>query len=309
MNKLLLTYFTPTYNREKLLPKLYESLLSQTNKNFIWLIIDDGSKDNTESLINKWKSEQKINIEYIKKENGGKHTAIDLSNQLCTTEYISCIDSDDYITPNCTEVLYDCFDELSKNTSAVGLVGRRDLIGFEDHKITAWPQNKSFLYFHELSEKYNFNYDTILVFKTSIIKQYSFPVFADERFVTECVFYNKFMFDYTLMAIEDYVYIGEYQPDGYTSMGMNLFLKNPKGYLCFLKQAVWLAITRKLSFKQKLKKTMQYYGWKKILKQKQNFMPEYKIPCFYKIVGTLLSPISKIILTKKHNLKKTMHNA
>lgn len=302
MKNINLTYFTPTYNRAKLLPKLYKSLINQTNKNFIWLIVDDGSKDDTETIVNKWKNENKINIEYVKKENGGKHTAIDLSNQICTTEFITCIDSDDYITENCTECLEKYMANIRQKNNVVGIVGRRDLIGYTRHKEANWPQNQVLLYFHELSENYNFNFDTILVFKTSIIKNYSFPKFNDERFVTESVFYNKFMFDYKMMAIEEFLYIGEYQDDGYTNMGMNLFIKNPKGFACHLKQDLYLKIKNKKSLKKKLKASLYYYGWKAFFKLKEDFMTEYKIPWFYKFVGILASPLSKLKLKKKYRI-------
>lgn len=303
MKEIKLTYFTPTYNREKLLPKLYESLLAQTNKNFIWLIIDDGSKDNTSQIVENWQKEAKINIEYVKKENGGKHTTIDLSNQICTTEYICCVDSDDYLTENCTAILYECFPDIDNNDSVVGIVGRRDLVGFSKHKETAWPKNKELVFFHNLAKVYGFCYDTILIFKTNIIKNYNFPTFADERFVTESVFYNKFMFDYKMMAIEDFIYIGEYQEDGYTSQGMNLFVKNPKGYACYLKQEAFLSFKQnKKSFIKRLKLVMRYYGWKSLFKIKQDIMPEYKFPWFYKFVGKTTSFIYKLKIKKE--LKK-----
>ena len=87
-----LTYFTPTYNREKLLPNLYSSLLRQTDKNFIWLIIDDGSKDETEALVSLWQKENKIQIEYIKKEKGNKAVILildDLHDSIESSENIS----------------------------------------------------------------------------------------------------------------------------------------------------------------------------------------------------------------------------
>ena len=84
--KPILTIFTPTYNRAYILPKLYESLIKQTNKNFIWLIVDDGSDDNTEDIIKKWKEENYIDIEYIKQHNQGKHIAHNTGVDNCKTE-------------------------------------------------------------------------------------------------------------------------------------------------------------------------------------------------------------------------------
>jgi glycosyltransferase involved in cell wall biosynthesis len=98
-----ITVFTPTYNRKKTLPRAYNSLLNQTDKNFLWLIIDDGSVDNTQELVLKWINENKIKIEYHFKKNGGKHTAMRLAYQLTKTKYILGLDSDDELMPNTIE--------------------------------------------------------------------------------------------------------------------------------------------------------------------------------------------------------------
>ncbi len=75
-NKIQLTIFTPAYNRAHTLPRTLDSLKRQQNKNFIWLIIDDGSTDNTKELVDKWlKDDYGFEIVYIYKENGGMHTA------------------------------------------------------------------------------------------------------------------------------------------------------------------------------------------------------------------------------------------
>ena len=111
-----LTIFTPTYNRQHTLYKAYESLIKQTNKDFIWLIIDDGSKDNTEEIVNAWKNENKIEIEYYKKENGGKHSAYNYALKLIKTELtLIALDSDDYLTLNAVEDILKCWEENKKN--------------------------------------------------------------------------------------------------------------------------------------------------------------------------------------------------
>ena len=102
MNKL--TIFTPTYNRAHTLPRTYESLCKQKNKDFVWLIIDDGSSDNTEELVKNWQKENSdFTIEYVKKENGGMHTAHNVAYKNIHTELNMCIDSDDCIAENAVE--------------------------------------------------------------------------------------------------------------------------------------------------------------------------------------------------------------
>ena len=285
-----------TYNREKLLPNLYKSLLAQTNKNFVWLVVDDGSKDGTESLVKNWKKENKITIEYVKKENGGKHTAIELSNNLCKTEFITCVDSDDTLTPKATEILYSKFD-LCEDENIVGLVGPKTILNHKNK--TEWIFENQEAYFYDLGKFLEEIPETTLVFKTDIAKQYHFPVFEDEKFVTESVYYKQFFYKYKFITFEDEVYVAEYQDDGYTNMGMGLFAKNPKGYACALKQNAYFDIKNHTSFVNKIKRVMIYYGWKSLFALKEDFMPEYKLPTFYKALGVTLSPIAKLLIKRR----------
>ena len=93
-----ITVFTPTYNRAGLLVQLYDSLKKQTSKDFVWLIVDDGSTDNTKDVVDGFIKENKIEIDYHYKPNGGKNTAIDLAHEICKTDFIACVDSDDFLS-------------------------------------------------------------------------------------------------------------------------------------------------------------------------------------------------------------------
>lgn len=294
-----LTIFTPTYNRENLLPKLYDSLLNQTNKNFVWLIVDDGSTDNTEEVVNKWINEKKIVIEYHKKKNGGKNTAIDFAHQHCETKYIGCVDSDDYLTNDAVDVLYNHFEKTDKNEKCIGLVGRRCKNNGEPFN-SNWCTENLFLKFKELSTKYHYNEDTFLIFKTELIKKYIFPKIEGEKFITESVLYNQFMFDFDLYAFNELIYVAEYMEDGYTKQGLSLFFKNPEGYLYSLKQNLFYAVKYGNTIKTKIGLSARYYAWKKVTNIKDNFKNDYKIPGFYKIVGKLFSPIMTIRYKKKY---------
>ena len=114
MNKPLLTVFTPTYNRKHLLPVLYKSLCAQTDKNFIWLLIDDGSSDGTEETVKQWQNENKINIEYFYKKNGGMHTAHNAAYRLISTELNVCIDSDDSMPEDAVEKICSFWNSFEK---------------------------------------------------------------------------------------------------------------------------------------------------------------------------------------------------
>ena len=116
--KIKLTIFTPTYNRKNELRDVYKSLLEQTNKEFNWLIIDDGSTDNTEDLVNEWIKNNKINIAYYKKENGGKHTAYNYALDKCDTDYMFvALDSDNTMTKKAVEQINNILNEKYPNLS------------------------------------------------------------------------------------------------------------------------------------------------------------------------------------------------
>ena len=102
----MITILTPTYNREKTLKRAYESLLAQTNKDFEWIVVDDGSSDNTKSLIEGFINESKLDIRYIYKTNGGKHTALNVGTAEAKGELLLILDSDDYLSEDAIELSY-----------------------------------------------------------------------------------------------------------------------------------------------------------------------------------------------------------
>lgn len=113
-----LTLFTPTYNRVGLLARLYESLKVQTNRDFVWLIIDDGSIDGTKEQVDHWIAQGDMEIEYHWKQNGGKHTAMNLAYQICRTKYILGVDSDNSLTADCAATFIEAWRVI--NTSGLG---------------------------------------------------------------------------------------------------------------------------------------------------------------------------------------------
>src|SRR5690554_1545966 len=118
----MLTVFTPTYNRGYIIEKLYESLNHQTNKNFEWLVIDDGSTDDTSKIFDKiLKKDHEYQIRYIKKENGGKHTAANLALDLAEGEIFFVVDSDDVLTANAVERVFYYYNQIKDDSSFCGV--------------------------------------------------------------------------------------------------------------------------------------------------------------------------------------------
>ena len=127
-----ITICTPTYNRGNLLGKLYESLKKQNYKSFQWLIIDDGSIDNTEEIVAQFIKEKVINIRYIKKENGGKHTALNLAIDEAEGELFWIVDSDDYIADDSLNYMWDQWNNIKDKSEFAGISGLR---GYENGKV------------------------------------------------------------------------------------------------------------------------------------------------------------------------------
>ena len=208
------------------------------------------------------------------------------------------------MSANATEILLEYIEKYEEEKS-VGFVGRR---GHYDGRPFSekWTNESQLLYFKDLNNKYGYSEDTILVFKTEIIKKFSFPVFNDERFVTESVFYNQFMRNYKIRTIDEIIYLSEYQEGGYTSQGEDLFFKNPKGKLYFLKQIAHYSIEDNESFRMKVYNSSMFYAWARALHIKDSFKKDYKIKFPYNILGRIgqLKLINKIKLQYNEYLQR-----
>lgn len=245
-----ITVFTPTYNRGYTLKKLYKSLLHQTDKRFCWLIVDDGSTDNTEELVSMWVKERKIEIEYYKQENQGKPVAHNKGVELTTTELFTCVDSDDYLTNEAIQEILNTWDKVQDD--CIGIIGYRKK---ESGKIITKCNNSSiskgtlrYLYNHGLSG------DTILIFRSDILKKYAFPSFHGEKFIPEAYLYDLLDQEGKLFLMRQAVYVCEYLSDGYTAKMAKLLYQNPKGYFCYIKQRLHFDTT----VKQRLTDSIRY---------------------------------------------------
>ena len=228
-NNILLTVFTPAYNRAHTLPRTYESLKNQTCKDFIWLVVDDGSKDGTKELVSSWiKDESTFEIQYIYKENGGMHTAHNTAYENIRTELNVCIDSDDMMPSNAVELILNKWDEV-KNKGYAGLIGLdSDLNGSIIGK--GFPEG--------LTETTLCGYyasggqgDKKLVYRTDVINQYPpYPEFEGEKYVALGCKYRLIDQDYKLAVLDEVLVNVDYQPDGSSATMLKQYLKYPKGF-------------------------------------------------------------------------------
>lgn len=247
-----ITIFTPTFNRAYVLCQLYESLKKQTNKSFIWLIVDDGSSDNTEELIDMWLIENVIEIRYYKQSNGGKQRAHNKGVELCDTELFFCVDSDDYITKDAVGLLIDTWDYIPNKERISGIVGlagkdKRTPVG------TSMPTGIRTSTLDDLYNKHRFRGDTALMYKTDILKKTPFYVEEGEKFIGEGYVYLQIDQHYSLYILDRIIYICEYLEDGYSTNVRKLIKDNPKGYMLLNKQSTLLSKTIKNRFKNSIK--------------------------------------------------------
>lgn len=217
MTQPYLTIFTPTYNRAYRIKALYDSLCQQTCKDFEWLVVDDGSTDNTKELITSFINENMISIRYVYQENGGKHRAINRGAQDAAGKMFFIVDSDDYVTSDAVQWILDTSNTLINNQEYAGISGLR--IHPDGSKIGG-ENNFSQIDTDAISIRsvYHVTGDLAEVYKTSVIKAYPFPDCPGERFCSEGLIWNRIArAGYKLQYHYKGIYVGEYLTDGLTT--------------------------------------------------------------------------------------------
>ena len=223
-----LTVFTPTYNRAYVLKQCYDSLCRQTCKDFVWLIVDDGSSDNTKEIVEKWMANDNgFEIRYVYKQNGGMHTGHNKAYELIDTELNVCIDSDDFMPDDAVELIVNFWKE-NKDSSYSGILAldvykNGQVIGKE------LPNKKS----TTLSGYYQNGGqgDKKLIYRTEIINKYPpYPEFEEEKFVPLDYKYLLADQDYELLIMNKPVCVVEYMEDGSSKNMLRQYYKNPRGF-------------------------------------------------------------------------------
>jgi len=229
-NKPTLTVFTTTYNRAYTLPKGYEALKRQTCKDFKWVVVDDGSTDNTRDLVQGWINEGIVPIEYYYKENGGMHSGHSEAYRHIDTELNVCIDSDDYMTDNAVELIISNWRKYGDNEKYAGMIG---LDIYKDGSVvgTKFPEGITAVKSFDLQRKYGVVCDKKYVFRTEIIKQYMpYPEFEGERFTPLNYPYDQICLKYDLLCFNQAFCVVEYMDDGSTLNIFKQYQRNPQGF-------------------------------------------------------------------------------
>lgn len=290
-----LTVFTPAYNRAHTIGRTYESLCRQTCKDFEWLIVDDGSQDNTKELVEEWIKENKISIRYIYQQNQGMHGAHNTAYANIQTELNTCIDSDDYMPDNAVEKIVTFWKEHGSDKYAGILALDQEentgkIIG------TKFPEDmkeSTLQGFYAAGGKG----DKKLVYRTDVINKYPpYPLFEGERYVGLAYKYMLIDQDYKLLTLNEPLVIVEYQADGSSYNMFKQYWKNPKGFAFFRKTEM---VTTK-SLKRKFMVCIHYVS-SSIISKNKKFIQES--PC--KFLTCIAIPAGYLLYLK---IKQSVKN-
>lgn len=233
----MVTVFTPIYNRAYIINNLYQSLRRQTNKEFEWIIIDDGSQDNIIEMVNKWieMDNNEFVIRFYSVDNGGKHRTINKAVKIAQGDAFFIVDSDDYIADDAIEWIDDKWRNIRDDEGFAGIAGLKmlkngQLIGsgkltFEEY-VDATNLER---------EKYNLDGDKAEVYKTEILRKFPFPEYENENFVTEAVVWNKIAYEgYKIRWFNKVIYMCDYLEDGLTKNLRKAVENSPRGHAEYL---------------------------------------------------------------------------
>ena len=256
---MILTVLTPTYNRGNTLANLYDSLCRQQERDFEWLIIDDGSTDHTKELCEKWGQEADFQVRYFWQENGGKHRALNKGIPLAQAPFTYIIDSDDYLTDNAVELIRLWINKVKPNPKCAGVSGTR--ISKHGQIIGQYPTEKAYVDATNIQRsRAGLVGDKAEVYRTDILRKYPFPEFEGEKFLSECAVWDRIGMDgYYLRWYPDALCVCEYRDDGLTR-SENKEIDNYRGYT--------FVINQQLEYESKLKRLALIAQYNQITKKK-----------------------------------------
>lgn len=245
MNKI--TVFTPTFNRGYLMNKLFHSLNSQTNKHFEWLIVDDGSIDQTGELVETFKEQADFEIRYFYQQNGGKHRAINHGLDLARGELFFIVDSDDSLTDDAIEKIFNNYSGIAFDNSFAGVAFNK---GFSKKRIVGETFEGTYIDCDNLHRgKHNILGDKAEVYRTDILKSIKFPVVDGENFISEVVLWNEVARrGYKLRWFNDIIYFCDYLEDGLTKNSEKILFNNPVAHQMMTKELLQIDFTLKRKF-------------------------------------------------------------
>jgi len=235
------TVFTPTYNRAYTLQRVFDSLMNQTIRHcdFEWILINDGSTDDTDKLVEKFLSEADFDIVYIKQENKGKNYCYNKAIELAQGELFLILDSDDAIVSECMDVFWHYWMKISENDKkeiyGITCLCRNgytnSLIG---HKVEEGLIGNAFIWKH----KNRVYFDGWAALNTIVFKKYIFPEIENIKFIPEAYIWDKVGKNRKVYSTNEVLKIVFYQNDGFSKNIIDSYLKHPKGRYLYHKMVI-----------------------------------------------------------------------
>lgn len=253
---MLITVFTPTYNRAHLLGRLYESLCAQSFTDFEWVIVDDGSTDGTASLVQGFIAERRIDIKYLSQANGGKHRAINHGVGQARGELFFIVDSDDSLPADSLQRIADEWAAVSD--TAVGGVAGLDATPAGQTIGCGLPFDAIECNSIDIRLRHHVTGDMAEVFTTEVMREFPFPEIEGERFCPEALVWNRIARKYKLRYFNKVIYIAEYQPDGLTDRIVRVRMQSPvASTMCYAEMLGY-----GIPWRQKLKAAINYWRFR-----------------------------------------------
>lgn len=229
-SKYTFTVFTATYNRADTIGRVYQSLLSQTMRDFEWVIVDDGSADETASVVKAWRESSPFPITYFRQENSGKHTAINKGVSLAKGYFFLIVDSDDYCRPEALEEILAAWNSIDQDQNSE-FAGIGSLMAFETGSIVGSKFPGSYLDSNtiEMETVHRIVGDKWLCIRTDVLCEHKFPVFPGEKFLAEGVVWQRISKKYKFRFINKSLLVVEYRDDGLSKKSLVNRIRNPAG--------------------------------------------------------------------------------
>lgn len=300
MSHVSLSIFTPAYNRANTLPRLFQSLRQQSCNDFEWIVINDGSSDETDELFQQWlKEETQFPIRYQSVVNGGKNRAVNLGAQIAEGDYFFIVDSDDYLQPDAVSCVLEYFRQLPKDEKFIGISTIRG--GIDGKPLNGQSLIDKTIGYVDCTNlercRYNLTADMAEVFFTEKLKLYPFPVWKGEKFTPEAVIWDRMALDgYKLRWFDKIIYLCEYQEGGLSASSWRLLRDNPMGYA--------MLFNIRLEYSKQIRKvinyTLQYISCCILAGEKKQILK-----CSKPISAVLLFPAGWVLaIRRKFQLKK-----
>ncbi|MCQ6558987.1 glycosyltransferase family A protein [Paenibacillus mendelii] len=291
----ILTVFTPTYNRAYILHQCYASLVRQSCRQFIWLIIDDGSSDDTRQLVEDWIDEGIIPIRYHYQENQGMHGAHNTAYELIDTELNVCIDSDDYMPDDAVEKII-AFWEMHGSKQVSGIVGldaspSGEIIG------TRMPDQLKTSKLTDLYELHGVKGDKKLVYRSELTRQCPpYPLFPGEKYCPLAYKYILIDQQHPLLVMNEVLCIVEYLADGSSMNIIKQYRNNPRGFTFFRKVSMKYAPT----YKKRLRESIHYVASSLMIENRRFLLDS---PC--KLSTFLAAPVGALLYLYIRNTRRS----